>query len=103
MHKHMLMVYDKMSSYKNCCTLKIKRGHRKLTCIADEDDKFVWIWCKCGDICTASNSCLNPSNCLCVFIQSPNMSKMLVKPTLQHLLSSTDIFLLLKHGSSWAN
>lgn len=32
-----------MSSYKKCCTLN--RGHRKLTCIADENDKFVWIWC----------------------------------------------------------
>lgn len=64
MHKHTLMVYGKMSSYKKCCSLQIKRGHGKLTCIAGEDDTFVWVWCKCSDICTASNSCLNPSNCL---------------------------------------
>lgn len=103
MHKHILIVYSKMSSYKKCCTLKIKRRDRKLTCIAGEDGKFVWVWYKCSDICTASNSCLNPSNCLCVFIPSPNMSKMLLKPTLQHLLSSTDVCLLLKHGLSWTN
>lgn len=50
MHKHILLVYGKMSSYKKCCTLKIKRGHKCIAQvqnregIASEDDKLVWVW-----------------------------------------------------------
>lgn len=65
-----------MSSSKKCCTLKIKRGHRCIAQvqnregIASEDDKFVWVWYKCSDMCTASNSCLNPSKSLCFHSKS---------------------------------
>lgn len=97
-----------MSSSKKCCTLKIKRGHRCIAQvqnregIASEDDKFVWV-CISVVICVQHQIVASIPVNLCVFIPSPNMPKMLLQPTLQHLLSGTDVCLLLKPGSSWTN